>query len=66
MLHQYLQENLIIPVISDLEESLYEGTWLYGTDNHLSTEGVAIRTERIIEDLHRQMEKDGLEERKES
>lgn len=64
-LHQYLQEKLIIPVISDLEESLYEGTWLYGTDNHLSTEGVEIRTERIIEDLHRQMEKDGLEERKE-
>lgn len=64
-LHQYLQEKLIIPVISDLEESLYEGTWLYGTDNHLSTEGVEVRTERIIKDLHRQMEKDGLEERKE-
>lgn len=64
-LHQYLQEKLIIPVISDLEESLYEGTWLYGTDNHLSKEGVEVRTERIIKDLHRQMEKDGLEERKE-
>ncbi len=54
-LDAYLRENLIIPVISDIEESLYPGRYLSGTDNHLSTEGVAIRTERIIEDLQRQM-----------
>lgn len=54
-LHQYLQEQLVIPVISDLEESLYSGIYLNGTDNHLSTQGVEIRTKRIIRDLQRQM-----------
>ena len=31
-LHDYLCENLAVPVISDIEESLYTGTYLYGTD----------------------------------
>ena len=52
-LHEYLCQNLAVPVISDIEESLYTGTYLYGTDNHLSTEGVTIRTERVIRDLRR-------------
>lgn len=64
-LQESMEERLIIPVISDIEESLYEGTYLYGTDNHLSTEGVAIRTERIIQDLHRQLQADGIEGAKE-
>ncbi len=55
-LDAYLRENLIIPVISDIEESLYPGTYLYGTDNHLSTEGVQIRTECVINDLKNQWE----------
>lgn len=50
-LHDYLCQNLAVPVISDIEESLYSGTYLYGTDNHLSTEGVSIRTKRVIRDL---------------
>ena len=50
-LDRYLRSNLTVPVISDIEESLYTGTYLYGTDNHLSTEGVRIRTERVIADL---------------
>lgn len=57
-LHRYLQENLIVPVISSLEESLYSGVYLYGTDNHLSTEGAAIRTQRVIADLRRQLERE--------
>lgn len=57
-LHRYLQEELMVPVISDLEDSLYPGTYLYGTDNHLSTEGVKIRTERVIHDLKAQLEKE--------
>lgn len=61
-LHAYLKQELAIPVISDIEESLYPGTYLNGTDNHLSTEGVAIRTERMIKDLHAQMRVEGLEE----
>lgn len=60
-LHQYLKENLIVPVISEIEESLYSGVYLYGTDNHLSTEGVRIRTEIAIRDIKKQLEK---EERK--
>ncbi|MBR1812492.1 MAG: hypothetical protein IJ773_01575 [Lachnospiraceae bacterium] len=55
-LDQHLRDNLIAPVISDIEESMYSGYYLYGTDNHLSTEGVKIRTERIVEDLRRFLE----------
>lgn len=55
-LDAWFRENLIVPVISDMEESLYPGRYLYGTDNHLSTEGVTIRTRRILADLLRQME----------
>lgn len=50
-LDAYLRANLIVPVISPLEEALWPGRYLYGTDNHLSTEGVALRTARIIEEL---------------
>ncbi len=50
-LDAYLKENLMVPVISDLEDSLYSGVYLYGTDNHLSTEGVKLRTKKIIADL---------------
>lgn len=57
-LHQYLKEKLIVPVISEMEDSLYSGVYLYGTDNHLSTEGVKLRTEKIIEELRVQMQKE--------
>lgn len=50
-LDAYLREKLCVPVISDIEESLYSGIYLFGTDNHLSTEGVAIRTKRTLADL---------------
>ncbi len=50
-LEEYFKESLIVPVISELEESLYPGRYLYGTDNHLSTEGVGIRTKQILKDL---------------
>ncbi|MCD8159779.1 MAG: leucine-rich repeat domain-containing protein [Clostridiales bacterium] len=61
-LDAYLREGLCVPVISDLEESLYPGRYLYGTDNHLSTEGVQIRTARIIADLQAQLEKEAADE----
>ncbi|MCD8086064.1 MAG: leucine-rich repeat protein [Clostridiales bacterium] len=61
-LDEYLREGLCVPVISDLEESLYPGRYLYGTDNHLSTEGVQIRTARIIADLQAQLEKEAADE----
>ena len=47
-LDAYFREKLIVPVISDLEDSLWSGIYLYGTDNHLSTEGVDIHTRRLI------------------
>ena len=59
-LDAYLRENLCVPVISDIEDSLVSGTYLYGTDNHLSTEGVALRTRQIIQDLKAQLEQEEL------
>lgn len=47
-LDQYLRENLCVPVITPLEDSLWDGVYLYGTDNHLSTQGAAMCTEKII------------------
>ncbi len=55
-LERYMKENLCVPVITDLESSLWSGTYLYGTDNHLSTQGVAIRTAQVIEALKAQLE----------
>lgn len=57
-LDEYFKQNLKIPVISELEDSLYTGTYLYGTDNHLSTEGVQIRTEKVIRDMQEQLAKE--------
>ncbi len=50
-LQAYLEENLIVPVISDIEDSLFSGIYCYLIDNHLSTEGVEMRTEQFIKDL---------------
>ena len=50
-LDQFFRENLHAAVISPIEDSLYPGRYLSGTDNHLSTEGVSIRTARIRRDL---------------
>lgn len=50
-LHRYLTERLCVPVISDIEDSLYSGIYFYLIDSHLSSEGAALRTERVIEDL---------------
>ncbi len=58
-LHAWLKTQLIAPVISELEESLYSGIYMYGTDNHLSTEGVQIRTKRVIRDLKAELSKEG-------
>lgn len=49
--HRLLTERLSVPVISDLEDSLYSGVYFWNIDNHLSTEGVQIRTAQVIRDL---------------
>lgn len=50
-LHTYLTEHLCVPVISDIEDSLYAGNYFYLIDSHLSREGAQIRTRRVIENL---------------
>ena len=46
-----LKQKLSVPVISDIEESLYSGIYFYEIDNHLSDEGVVLRTGRLIADM---------------
>ena len=48
-------------MISPLAQSLLPGRYFYGTDNHLSTNGVVLRTEQVIADLHAQRKKEGRE-----
>ena len=50
-LDAWFRESLCVPVLEDIEDSLYPGRYLYGTDNHLSTEGVRIRTGRFLKAL---------------
>lgn len=50
-LDRRLRESLCIPVISDLESSLYSGVYFYLIDSHLSTEGSRIFTEKICREL---------------
>lgn len=52
-LGRYLDERLTVPVIADIHESLYSPLYFYGTDNHLSTEGADIYTQKTIEYLEK-------------
>ena len=55
-LEAYLRETLCVPVISALEDDLYSGIYFWKIDSHTSTEGAALRTRQIIEDLHRALD----------
>lgn len=55
--HAYLKCALAVPVISDIEDYLYSGIYFYEIDNHLTDEGVQIRTDRVIADLKEQFAK---------
>ena len=48
-----------MPVLTDLESSLVSGRYLCGTDNHLSTEGVALRTAEIVAALSARLGREG-------
>lgn len=50
-LHAYLCDGLRVPVISQIEDYLLPGVYFWKIDSHPSTEGAAIRTARLIEDL---------------
>lgn len=47
-LDQSLRQNLCVPVLGTVEDSLWPGRYLYGTDNHLSTEGATLRTRQVL------------------
>ena len=48
-----------VPIISDMEDYLYNGRFFWDTNYHLSTEGAVMRTEQLIDDIKYQMERDG-------
>ena len=50
-LHAYLTEYLRVPVITQIEDSLYSGIYFWKIDSHLSSEGQLLRTKQIIRDL---------------
>lgn len=50
-LDKLLREQLLAPVISDMEDSLMSGIYFYVIDSHLSSEGVRLHTSQVIEDL---------------
>ena len=50
-LHRWLKENLAVPLISEMEDYLLPGRYFWLIDSHTSTEGAAIRTEQVIQDL---------------
>lgn len=55
-LEMYLNETISVPIISKMEDYLLSGVYFYEIDNHLSDEGVALRTKQIIMDLKTTME----------
>ena len=51
-----LRQRLAVPVLSSIEDSLMDALYFYGTDNHLSSEGAALHTRQVIEDLRPYLE----------
>lgn len=50
-LHTWLKENLAVPLISEIEDSLLPGRYFWLIDSHTGTEGASIHTQRVIRDL---------------
>ena len=48
-----------VPIISDMENYLYNGKYFWDTNYHLSTEGAEMRTEQLIKDIKLQMTREG-------
>ncbi len=55
-LGQFFKDNLHAEIISPIEDSLVDPYYFYGTDNHLSTDGVAVHTKYIINKLQTVLE----------
>lgn len=50
-LHEHLKKHLCVPIIIDMAEGLYPGTFFYLIDSHLNDEGVYVHTKRMIKAL---------------
>lgn len=50
-LHEHLEAHLCVPIIIDMADGLYPGTYFYLIDSHLNDEGVYVHTKRIIKAL---------------
>ena len=59
-LDAYFRENLDVAFLTPLQDSLMPGRYFYGTDNHLSTNGVTLRTAPVIEALTNQLQNEGV------
>lgn len=59
-LDEYFRENLDVTFLTPLQNSLLPGHLFYGTDNHLSTNGVSLRTAQVIAALTDQLQNEGL------
>ena len=56
-IQKILSERLACPVISDYRDYMFDYSLFFDTDLHLTTEGVTLRTQQLIEDLQRWKEK---------
>lgn len=50
-LDEYLREKLDVEMINSIEDSLMEGRYFYDSNNHLTSEGQTLYTERLIDVL---------------
>ena len=57
---RYFEDNLVCPVISDIEDYIMEWGYFYDTNMHLNDAGVRVRTNRLIEDIRRAEGMDGI------
>ena len=55
-----IRENLDVVFLTPLQDSLMPGRYFYGTDNHLSTNGVTMRTAQVIDALTKQLQGEGI------
>ena len=60
-LDRSLRDRLCVPVLLDIEESLYPATRFYLIDNHLSNEGVRLHMQKILPALSTALAGEGPE-----
>jgi hypothetical protein len=48
---QYLQEHLTFPTLGSLADSIFQRQYLFDTPYHLNSDGRAVRTQMVIDDL---------------